>query len=118
LEPTTASATQGHRVYTVQVGAYPTLKQAAYLRAVVENLGPVRVEKAGETYRVLLGRFGDEAEAEKFVTKYRLKQLFPNLWVDVISSDISGGPGNGANEIPLAEQEKDTRTVNVDLYCA
>lgn len=122
LEPGTgpdpsAPARKQHRVYFVQLGAYSTLREAAFLRRAVQNLGPVRVERVGNTYRVLLGRFGDAEAAEKFVADHRLRSLFPALWIDVLTTDISGGPGNGAAEIPLAEQEKETQTVNVDLYC-
>lgn len=113
----TSEAAKGFRIYYIQVGAFPTLRQASYLRSVIQNLGPSRVEKTGQTYRVLLGQFGDAEKAEAFIQETRLRTLFPALWVDILTSDIADGPGNGVTEVPLTEQEKDTRTINVGLYC-
>jgi hypothetical protein len=117
LDPDPVPQHAGHRVHYVQLGTYPTLREASYLRSVVQNLGPTRVEQKDGAYRVLLGRFGDPGQAEAFVKEHRLRKLFPGLWVDVLSSDISGGPGNGAVEIPLTEQEKDLRFLQIDLHC-
>lgn len=107
--------------YAVQVGAYTSIRKAAVIRAVLENLGPARVEKLtgdnGEPlYRVLVGAFPDIGTAERFAKESRLKALFPKLWLNPVSLDTPP-PRGPARTIPVEELEQDPYRVDMNLHC-
>lgn len=116
-----AQPLSGKKKFTVQVGAYNSLRKAALLRSLLKEIGPVQVErihseKYESIYRVLVGEFDTEEQARRYLEAHHFKDLFKNVWINAIS--LGGSDPDHPNEIiPEDTLEQDPYVVNVNLQC-
>jgi hypothetical protein len=107
--------------YSIQIGAFTQLKKAAIIRAILENIGPTRVEKIQSErkdplYRVLIGDFKTIEEAEKFSKQNRLERLFKGMWFNPVT--VSNTATVATAEVMTADDlDQDPQLVHVHLYC-
>lgn len=115
----------GRRDYGVQIGAYTSIRKAAIVKSIVENLAPARVDRilgdgggdSRETlYRVVVGRFKTMHEAERFARESRLKRLFPKLWMNPVSLEAEP-PIKPGHKVSDEELGVDPYHVEMALHC-
>ncbi len=103
----------------IQIGAFQSARKAAWAAALLEGIGPARVERIqGESkstiYRVLVGNFQTMEEAKRFVAETRLKAIFPSLWINAVQLENQEIPSEPPTPAELA---RDPYFIQLNLHC-
>ena len=109
----------GEKVIMIQIGAFQSARKAAWAAALLEGIGPSRVERIpGESkstiYRVLVGDFRTLEEARTFVNETKLKALFPSLWINAVQLENQEIPSEPPTRAELA---RDPYFIQLNLHC-
>jgi hypothetical protein len=109
------------KTYAIQVGAYSTLKKAAVVRGILQNVAPSQVERIkgdqDETlYRILVGNFPSIKKAEEFAQDHRLKDLFHDVWTNALTLEAPT-PESGREIVSQTELDQDPYYLQFSLYC-
>jgi hypothetical protein len=105
------------KTFSIQVGAFNSLRKSAVIRSLLKNLGEVKVERIHtdenqSLYRVLLGNFKSTDEANEFAKSHQLSKLFEGVWINSVEITKSE-----SEIIPPETLDQDPYVVHIQLYC-
>ena len=114
---------QGPKVY-IQLGAFDSEEKAKAVLGVLSHLGPIQLREWPKTqegehlYRVLVGPFESEGEAEAYVVERHLRALFPEVWIRVLELDSRYREIRfDEAAVPNPIQRRKPYTLELNLFC-
>lgn len=119
--PATAAET-AQSDYSVQVGAYQSIRRAKIVRSILGNLAPAEIhalttDENQKVYRVLVGRFKTSKEAKEFIEQNRFHKFFPDLWVNAVRIDSASRAIASVGADGTSTDDVDPYKLNMNLHC-